>query len=156
MLNQKFRFFNGRLLAIIITLFLIGIEIILIYEHQQRDFHELLGHWIWFLLACSILVGQIFSQATENRRNITLDEFHSASIVKLPFLSKITQISLKRFIFMALTTIVLSSQVTLLIINILEKEALVSPILGISAMASLLVFQWIAQKNENERNKISL
>jgi hypothetical protein len=148
LLFHKFRIFQGRLIAVIISSFVIGVETMAILEQTYKE-EESIGYLIVLAFMLFIYVFQIISQYLENKYHTTEEEFRAASFVKVWYLHKTIFIPIKRFIIMTIALFILGTQGSLLMYN-LDSEIWISGAVGMMAMLSILVYQISLQWNETK------
>ena len=147
---RKFRLFRGRIIGMSIASFVAGTQAVLYFyfvSSSKDTFGSLLGLFLMVL----IFISQMISQYMENRQHTTVDEFKSASIIKIDLFSKVMHVSMNRFLISMGALFILGVQITLLIVNFEQKEPLISAIVGTLAMCSLLAYQISGHLNDQKK-----
>lgn len=139
-MQQSIRIFNWRLWVIMFSLLICGINLSLLTNTylQNEDFF---GNILAIMIFLGIILMQIISQLYENRLKITPDEFYSASIVKIGYFSQTVTFYFSKLILMGIIFLILGSQSTQFILNIVNGDSLLFALLGCIAMLTWLVFQ---------------
>lgn len=141
---------RGRLILLLVASFVAGVDaMLLIYRFWQADIPFLVTVFVITVLTISIF--QIVSQLYEVHKNKTREGAHY--IFKFEALSHIFWIPINRFILMLGASTMLGSQMTLLFLSFDNLSSLISAIFGSSAMALLLLSQFLEQIKMEVKSK---
>ncbi|MDX2302639.1 MAG: hypothetical protein NW226_07550 [Microscillaceae bacterium] len=151
-MDKNIRLFLGRLYVITVAALIAGSQFILLIRHQG-DFKTFWGSAFTLSLMVLILMIQIASQIFENRRNTTSEEFEAASLFNFYSFGKIIFINHIRFYLMISALLILGAQITLMITSYIDRESIISALLGTSAMMTLVVSLLMSQIQENKSFK---